>query len=48
MTLVNTLIVGKQYTVTQLAKEYNLDKFLIYSRLDSGWSIEDTVEMPVR
>lgn len=39
---------GAQYTVTQLAEAAGLKKTTLKERLNSGWSVEDAVNTPVR
>ena len=39
---------GEQYTVTQLAEMSGLKKTTLKERLNSGWSVEDAVNKPVR
>ena len=39
---------GEQYTLSQLAEKTGIGKTTLRERLKLGWSIEDTVEKPVR
>lgn len=37
---------GKKYTISNLAREYNMDRRLLDARINHGWSIEDAVDIP--
>lgn len=44
----NTHVVykGKSFTIAELAELANLEYMTVLSRIQRGWSIEDTVERP--
>ena len=39
---------GKKYTLTQLAEEFGIKKTTLKERLNAGWSVEKSVETPIR
>lgn len=39
---------GETYTLTQLAEKIGMNKTTLRERLNSGWSVEDAVNKPVR
>ena len=38
---------GKLLSVRQIAEKYNISERCIYKRLNRGWSIEETIEIPI-
>jgi len=38
---------GKLMSVKQISQKYNINTKTIYKRLNSGWSIEETIEIPL-
>lgn len=39
---------GEALTISQIARKYNVDKYVLYSRVNKlGWDIEKAVELPV-
>lgn len=38
---------GKLMSVKQISEKYNINTKTIYKRLNSGWSIEETIEIPL-
>lgn len=38
---------GKLMSVRQISEKYNIDTKTIYKRLSRGWSIEETIEIPL-
>ncbi|EKD89559.1 MAG: hypothetical protein ACD_33C00045G0026 [uncultured bacterium] len=38
---------GKKYTISQLAKEYNISYSKLHQRLRCGWSLEDAIETSI-
>ena len=38
---------GELLSVKQIAEKYNISEKAIYKRLSRGWSIEETIEIPV-
>lgn len=45
---INIVYQNKQYTVAQLARESNIGRSTIVSRLNAGWDIEDVIKKPIR
>src|SRR3990167_1123196 len=39
---------GLSMTVTQWARQLEVSEFMLYQRLDAGWSDRDTIERPIR
>ena len=39
---------GQEYTLTELAEKYGINKTTLRERLNLGWSVEDAVERPIR